>query len=705
MKIKRKANKALEIPSFEHFISERIKVQESVEKKNIERMRKILRHVDPIKSAAAFCGMATCGCLQSNHIRITNLIHASLKLASGKKKFKKSGLNILFNLMGGTTAGRDEDPAEDVFIATICSKNKSYLVFEGNWEGSSFILERFIDIVDHMPSDGHFGETKKSVHGLLQISNIIATRSGEPVNVVTCHIPEEKYLKSALLDPAILREKVKFSKNELLSHGIDPDSLRPFIFDISKGPELSLPVHRSLTLLDTHPILFNGEGDYFLFPQGVSTAIRKLVLSRYATTREGKEFLGANLLKSHQEILQKYHFLGVLPSQLTSAQLTHTGNILIFESLAIAPGGRPLHCIFVFDLFDGNVEDWFTPTSVNFEDGSLSITRRIEKVKDALPKHVCIKDGVSLLILAGWGRSLEIFHDFKESDNWSVRIIGIHDLCHLSDYPSMKPLHLWRIIRAEKALASLKGNILNMNGMLNLFGWLVKNDWHIVPHEDIPKDDLSASGIMLYIPTNMIADIRECSRSARDRRKLPDIDDNEKYVMKYEGKSYFKEDERLRLYGDLEAVKNGNLAAAYMGKSSLWWCGIKNLREKDLFNIWESATRWLPRIDQALHNKGLKIPKIIDWQLEIFSQKNDVPLTKQFSSTSLQKGTQVLTSIQVSPNTLFCKPDNSGEREMVLSFLRELLQDVREGEIKELLSYCRSAWNNNPHIREISVEN
>lgn len=673
--------------SRKHIVSERAKIQDRLEKLVIKKIRRILRHVNPIKSAAAFCGMATCGSLHSNQIRIANLTHASLKLAGGKEKLKKHQINILFNLMGETTVGRDEDPAEDVYISTVCSKGKSYLIYEGNWEGSSFTLERFVDIVDGMPDTGNFGETKKSVHALLKVSDIIAKRSREEVNVVTCQFPKKKLPANILVEPAILCEKVRVSTSELLSHGIDPSSLNPFIFDISRGPELPLPAHRSLTLLDKHPILLDDAGDYFLFPPGVSTAVRYFILSRYATSGAGREALAANLLESHREILTKYEFLGALPSPLANAQPTHIGDFLILESLATAPGGRPIHCIFVFDLFNGNIKEWFTPLFVNFED-DLSLSKRIEKAKNATSQQDGTKDGISLLILTGWGRSLEITHDFMDTEDWSLRIVTLHDLCQLSDYPSMKPLHLWRIIRAEKGLASHKGKIFNMNGMLNLFGWLVKNDWHMVPHENLPKADLSASGLMIQIPTNMIANIRERSRRARDRKKLPDIDGNEKYVMRYEGSSYFQEDDGLPLYGCIETVTSGKLAAAYIGKYSLWWCRVKTPKKRDLdFHIWESATRWLSRIDQAVNDNGLQLPEILDWQLEILIQENDIPPNEQFSSTSLQNGQQILTTIKVSSNTLFGEPDNSGEREMVLSFLHELLHTEEFIEIENLIQH------------------
>ena len=78
--------------------------------------------LDPIQSAAVFCGLSTVGSLQSNHIRISNLIHATLKFGDGTKQITKKLITKLFKLVEDSSVGRHEDPAEDVFIATACTK-------------------------------------------------------------------------------------------------------------------------------------------------------------------------------------------------------------------------------------------------------------------------------------------------------------------------------------------------------------------------------------------------------------------------------------------------------------------------------------------------------------------------------------------------------------------------------------------------------
>ena len=119
-------DEADEIPSFEEFSKELNASWAEAEKKIVRKVQKLIHEFDPIQSAAVFCGLATVGCLQSNHIRTSNLIHASLKFGGGTKQIKKRQIGLLFKLLGGSSVGRHEDPAEDVFIATVCTKRGSY---------------------------------------------------------------------------------------------------------------------------------------------------------------------------------------------------------------------------------------------------------------------------------------------------------------------------------------------------------------------------------------------------------------------------------------------------------------------------------------------------------------------------------------------------------------------------------------------------
>jgi len=674
-----------EIPSFEEFFKELNASWAEAEEKIVRKVQKLIYDLDPIQSAAVFCGLATVGCLQSNHIRISNLIHASLKFGGGTKQIKKRQIGQLFKLLEGSSIGRHEDPAEDVFIATVCTKHGSYRIYEGNWEGSTFFLERFIDIVDGMPDSGRFNATKRSIYALLHLSDIVVSNSGAEVNVVAAHYPESDIPPEASLNPSLLRQKVRFTESELKAYGFEVEDLLPFMFDMLKTKDLPFPSHQSLTDLDKCPILDAGDGYYFLFPQGVSTAIRTHVISAYTSSKQDRDALTANMINSYRVLLQKYQILGALhPPPVTTFSPIRCGDVFIQEFIIEVSKGRPLHLIILFDGFYVDLNDWATTAPVIIGDEEIDLTGRIDNARKSVAERSVIKHGVTLLVSAGWGRLMGLGLNFQDTDDWSLRHIGAHDLCHLSDHPKMKPLHLWRMIKAEEGFASLNGKILNINGMLNLFGWLIDNDWHIVPHEQMPQEDLS-SAITMTIPTNNIADVRMTARKSKDRIMVPNINGVPKAVIRYSGSSYFREDEHIPLYGCLERVKRGELSAVYLGKSSLWWCCVNDPNKNGPdFRIWDSAIHWLRPIDQAVYENGLNVPNIIEWQLCIEDLKKVIAPGDQFLSSS-QNQTKILTTIRTCPDGLFNRSDNSGETAMVKSFLGELLKDSRDGVVDDLL--------------------
>ena len=672
-------------PSFEEFFKGLNASWTKAEKKMVQELEKMICGLDPIQSAAVFCGLSTVGRLQSNHIRISNLIHATLKFSNGTKQITKKLISLLFKLVEDSSIGRHEDPAEDVFIAKACTKRGTYQIFEGNWEGSTFFLERFIDIVDGMPSGERYEVTKRSVHALLHLSDIVANNSEVEANIVAAQYPESNIPQEALLPLGQLRQRVMFSEDELKPYGFSIEDISPFIFDISIAKDLPFPSHQSLTDLDKHPILDAGYGKYFLFPQGVSTAIRSLIISLYTINNEDRDALTTNLINSYCDTFQKYQILGALRSPPVSAFTPiRCGDVFIQEFIIGVSIRRPLHLVILFDGFYGDLNDWATSTPAIIGDEEIELTKRIENAKKSVCERSEIKHGITLLVSAGWGRSKGFGLNFQDTGDWSLRHIGAHDLCHLSDHPKMKPLNLWRIIEAEKTFLSLDGRIENINGMLNLFGWLVENKWHIVPHEQMPQEDLP-SGMIMTIPTNNIADVRMASRKSKDRIMVPGSDGVPKAVIRYFGSSFFKEDEHKPLYGCFESVMRGKLAAVYLGNSALWWCHVDELNKNERdFQIWKVAISWLERIDQAVSEIGLKIPTAIEWHLRIESLKERIDSAEQFSSSS-EKLAKILTTIRICPDGLLNRADNTGEVALVKSFLSDLLIDINADVVDDLI--------------------
>ena len=641
-----------------------------------KQLRDALAPKDPILAAATFAGLGTIGELQSNYLRIANLVHASLIFGRGNEPVSEAAVEQLFNMLDVTSIARDEDPAEDVFISRICTSIGSFRIYEGNWEGAAWFLERFIDILDQMPNGGRRAVIKESIHALLKVSNLVAVRTDTGVNTVPGSYPHKKLPVEVPKDPNVLRKRIEFSVEELEVQGVDIKSLRPFMFNMTDCQNLPFPSLQSLTDLDRRPILDGGNGRFYLFPQSVSPAVRDYILTCFGTSIQNRENLARALIASYAERVQDIRLLGGLtpPSVVEIAHTCESGGCMVSEVSAKVSTGRVLHLVFGFDNFEGNLNNWPTEHPQIWKVEQLKLQERADRIRKHFASQGTLLSGITLFVSCGWGRASGFEEELPEKDNWHFLFITMHDLITLSDYSGMNPLHLWRMVETKKKLESLGGSIININGILNMYGWMRLNDWHIVPHEELPKESLSTE--LITIPTNCLTDVRVAAKRKMDRQVINGPEGDLVRVIRYPGEVFFAEDESVPAYASIESARKSMLLGVYVSDDRNWWCelSIPN-RSMFAYRIWDGAMRWVPRIAKAVCETGYSVSHTVVWCI-IANEVSNEKLQIDAQIYSEQSGAfRITTSVTVCPNGVFARPDNAGERAMVESFLKELLGD------------------------------
>lgn len=673
------------LPSFEEYMNQLSATWVQEDKKVIKELELLLRDINRDEAVTILCGLSTLGSLQSSHIRISNLIHAALKYCRGEAWLTNAIVHQAYDMMESTTIGRDEDPAVDVFVGRVISAKGNYRVFEGNWESSTFFLNRFVSIVDGMPTTGRYEISRRAVYALLTVSEKIVQRTGIEENYVCGEYQVPKLSNVDIPEPAILATYAKFNENDLQQGGFHHTDLTPFIFDYNITDHLPIPCHTSLTSLDMFPVLKMENGEFVLFPQAVSTAIRSYLLSAYASSSQDRGLLTKFYLWSYWNMLQTYQLFGSLgPLSMDGFCPIPYRDFFVQESIIQVSSGRPLHLIFLFDSFEGDLSEWSVNAPKFFKD-SAYINSHIDKARQFTASIHPIKRGITIVILMGWGRPTGIDIRRNPADDWEFMMIPIPDLCHLSDYPKIRPLDLWRMKHIENRFSGLGGQLFNMNGVLNLYGWLVNNEWHIVPHADLPKENI-LSGVQFNIPLNSIASIRETSWNSKDRKMFSDLNGVQREMARYSGSSYFLEDDRQPLYACVNSALQGELLAVFQGASANWWCSaLKADRKDSVYRIWDSAIHWLQRVDEAISYQGCSVPSIISWQLEIEETEECMSPEEQFISFS--KSSNVVSSkITLCKNSLFQQPDNAAEVVMVDCFLRALIGELWKKNASSILN-------------------
>jgi hypothetical protein len=216
-----------------------------------------LRAYDPVKLAATIGGLLTKPELQSNCYRLEVLLHMTLICARGRKKPDKPSIIRWFNRLEHGMCGRWEDPAEDVFVSSIETRNGNYRVLEGIWEANGFYLQRVVNVIDNMPDGPGYSDIKQSVHALLKLSDLICERAGLSRYQTGNEIPRET-LPANLLSSLAPYGVVRFFESKIIEENIDPSDLRPFYFqpDAAKNiPQESL----GHTSAERFPIIYDNK--------------------------------------------------------------------------------------------------------------------------------------------------------------------------------------------------------------------------------------------------------------------------------------------------------------------------------------------------------------------------------------------------------------------------------------------------------------
>ena len=89
--------------------------------------------------------------LQSHCFRLEVLAHLAIQVSTGKSSPTAAQLCAWFNQLDNGTCGRQEDPAEDIFIANVHYASSNYRIFEGTAEANAFHTQIFLNILDGMP--------------------------------------------------------------------------------------------------------------------------------------------------------------------------------------------------------------------------------------------------------------------------------------------------------------------------------------------------------------------------------------------------------------------------------------------------------------------------------------------------------------------------------------------------------------------------
>lgn len=587
-----------------------------------EKLKKILKDKDPIDGAATIAGLCISPELQSDQFLLEWLTSAFLHLGQGKNKLNEKTLFEIFKIANQCPVSFMNDPAENVFVSLVYNKETNYRIWEGLWEGGTFILQRFIDILIAMPNSAPFKKIKDTVFNLLSLSDCLAERTGLEKYCVGSRYPTKTIPQNILQSCNNLSELVIFSEKDLKEKQINHNLLSEFTIEYESYIENNNDKEEKFR---RKPILKDGNKYYVMMPSAINIAIRQYVIEEI-DKHDLLEHLERSLGEAYSKYFSSIQLLGKLghcPIQFKYFKNSQNYCAPIKTTVDI---GREINFIFVLDNFENKDDGWFEGMNKS-KAISENITSIINKEILAFQNNVNLKETLFLVVICGWGRGWLLPININPPKGVFFETISAQDLDTLSYYPGFSPLALWRLLQGVELLENAGVELMNMNGLLNLYSFSENLNGHLLPHEKVTKMNCRNNQALIGIGTDFILPIREKTQKVTDKQLIINPEGIPIHIIKKARSCYFEEDMNNMLYVSEDDLLCAKLRAVFQSNNINWWCSVISKSQADsdiirqlIYKIWDAASDWLimavPVIEKHLYPR-LSIFKHLNWNISI----------------------------------------------------------------------------------------
>lgn len=555
-----------------------------------------LRTFHPIRLAATFGGLLLQPLLQSNCLRLEALAQLSMAIGNGDQSATSAVLRKGFSSVG-RSHGRAEDPPEDVFVGNVVSRRGNFLVLEGTWESGTFYLQRFVNMIDDLSDDSNMQLVADCVHALLTLSDLACRRARLTRN-------QKGSEEQALVLPNELARQhqqlqslVEFTFDDLMHAGIVPNHLEPFTFEL-EGRRSLLDQSIGSTDLERSPLALAGNSFFLVLPTAVSGAIRRFIIETIGSG-ENRKFFVQMLAREYTYELQRSRLLrgpGPKPAFGNAA-----GGYLSCTAWQV-DHGRPVVFMCLLDTLEGYEEDGIRGLYAPAEALKVRMEKVIAEAQDACAKNMALEQGVVLLVTCGVGRGAHYVLDIYERAKWQVVHLAAADFCTLGSMKDMSLLELWRILDGNRRLKARGLRLQNVNGFLNLTAWGESLDGHLIPHGAIPSE-ASGQKVIFAIRQNALLDARHLVATSCDVHAEPFVDGTWRKVHT-EGTSYFEDENKSPVYGEVEPEDGRKPMGVCKGGSRAWWFELasQDSSETGSYERWRMLGTWCRRAAPLLED-------------------------------------------------------------------------------------------------------
>ncbi|MEQ8362032.1 MAG: hypothetical protein RH948_04130 [Cyclobacteriaceae bacterium] len=557
-----------------------------------------------IKSLSLVAGLLLDPKYHANTLRIEALLHQLVAKCCGSNEPTTKDIRDWLNEYKPVSSLYYlEDPPEDTFVSQVTTKWGDFRVYGGIWESHAFFLQRILNITDTVPPNLRIESLIRPVRALLKVSEEIARRNKARLNHIADSEDKSTINLGSNLKHSRLAETLFFTEDELSSLSCLVTDLNPFILSQQDQRSVRDEEH-GLTSLVVQPLIKDGNSKLLVvMPTAISWSIR-LYIFKWLRERKMIEKFNENLVLEYLRLLSDLPTYGkfIVPRKPLVPPKLHDAYFLEFASEF--DRNRYLHIVVVVDTLSGLEADGINTPPKNCNEQSEEVQKMLQKVYNHFESVADFREGLTLVVLAGYGRARFLGLDRLNNNNWNLCLLGANDLETMAWIPRSDMKTIWKFVKHQNQLEDLKVELQNINGILNLYGW-----WEQCDHMLIPSNVQvgEAKRTLVAIPTDCLAKVRRRSWAAVDNRSAQYIDGNLKQVRKKHLANYFAEDEGSRLYVSFSDIRFRKIIGCVLTKQRPWWLLVKegktSLDPEMIFRIWDAVHNWMEKVATCMDSE------------------------------------------------------------------------------------------------------
>jgi hypothetical protein len=574
-----------------------------------------------VRLAAAFGSLLAQPSLLANNHRLEVLVHLALLSGRGTKKPDDGIIERAFAALTETSIGWSEDPTEDVFVSNVATRAGNFRVLGGTWESGGFHLQRLLNTLDKIGDVGFLEGVRRHVYAMLRISDALCGRFGLTRNQLGGEMPLAELPSTLRRGAAAGRRQVLFSASQLQALSLVHDDLAPFGLRPEDVRALSSETLGHSTI-ERYPLIARPEGVYVVLPSAIVPAITRFVIESMERGSAIAPFSAA-LADEYSKLFSRTHLLGA--DRYLPVELRRAPGGFVSGGMIEMDHGLYLNFIFVGDTLKGFGEEGALGRFPATKTIAPIVNDWIDQAHQDAKKRPGYVGRLTLVVLCGIGRGTPYFVADKDRDGWRVEMISASGLQTLSWLPDFKPLSLWRMLDAQDRLAQLGIETQNINGLVNLVGWIRQLDGHIVPHAAMPEEFSDGAAAMVMVQQNSLLAVRHLSLTYWDEHAAFDRKGNWTLVRRDEN-SLFEEDHRIPFYVSVEENGGGWPEALYESAERNWWCVLSTspaTSPQFAYERFRLLKTWIVRLAPVLDRELTGLPKTVVWDVRFEGDVGD----------------------------------------------------------------------------------